>query len=186
MLSGEFPGGRPAWHDAGATFTDDVKPYEHRKLWLLNGGHSLLAYLGSIRGHRTVADAVGDESCRTWLLRWWADAAAHVPQPASDIEAYQARLLDRFANPRLPYLLNQIAADGSQKLPARILPALRAERSAGRMPAGAVCVLAAWIGHLRGSCDERAVSGEPLGETGGGRTLQRLADVEPPHEKPVA
>ena len=49
---GAFPAGRPRWQDAGATFTGDVTPYEHRKLWLLNGAHSLLAYAGSIRGHR--------------------------------------------------------------------------------------------------------------------------------------
>ena len=69
VLSGAFPGGRPRWEDAGATFTDDVTPYEHRKLWLLNGAHSLLAYAGSIRGHTTVAEAVGDETCRSWLER---------------------------------------------------------------------------------------------------------------------
>ena len=50
VLSGAFPAGRPRWEDAGATFTDDITPYEHRKLWLLNGAHSLLAYAGSIRG----------------------------------------------------------------------------------------------------------------------------------------
>ena len=50
VLSGAFPAGRPRWQDAGATFTSDVTPYEHRKLWLLNGAHSLLAYAGSISG----------------------------------------------------------------------------------------------------------------------------------------
>ena len=61
MLSGAFPAGRPRWEDAGATFTDDVAPFEQRKLWLLNGAHSLLAYAGSIRGHETVAEAVADD-----------------------------------------------------------------------------------------------------------------------------
>jgi fructuronate reductase len=67
VLSGSFPGGRPGWDAAGATITDDIEPYEHRKLWLLNGGHSLLAYAGSILGHQTVADAVAEETCRGWL-----------------------------------------------------------------------------------------------------------------------
>ena len=56
----------------GATFTDDVEPFEQRKLWLLNGAHSLLAYGGSIRGHETVAGAVADEECRGWLEQWWS------------------------------------------------------------------------------------------------------------------
>src|SRR5215469_1795975 len=55
VLSGEFPAGRPRWDGAGAVFADHITPYEHRKLWLLNGTHSLLAYGGSLRGHDTVA-----------------------------------------------------------------------------------------------------------------------------------
>ena len=126
-------------------------PYEQRKLWLLNGAHSLLAYAGSIRGHATVAGAVADETCRSWLEEWWAVASPHLDQPAADIAAYRAALLERFANARMRDRLDRIAADGSQKLPIRILPVLRAERAAGRLPAGATRVLAAWICHLRGA-----------------------------------
>ena len=140
----------PAWDAAGARFVDDVHPHETRKLLLLNGGHSLLAYAGSARGHETIAEAVGDPVCRDWLERWWDEAARHVPLPAADLAAYRAALLGRFANPRIRHTLAQIAADGSQKVPIRVLPVLRGERAAGRMPAGAVRILAAWIDHLRG------------------------------------
>jgi fructuronate reductase len=150
VLSGDFPAGRPAWEAAGAQFVDDVHPYETRKLLLLNGGHSLLAYAGSARGHRTIAEAVADPVCRGWLDQWWDEAARHVPLPADDVAAYRAALEKRFANPRIRHTLAQIAADGSQKLPIRVLPVVRGERAADRMPAGAVRVLAAWIGHLRG------------------------------------
>ncbi len=150
VLSGAFPAGRPRWEDAGATFTDDITPYEHRKLWLLNGAHSLLAYAGSIRGHTTVAGAAADETCRSWLEEWWAVASPHLGQPAADVAAYQAALLERFSNARMHDRLDRIAADGSQKLPIRILPVLHAERAAGRLPAGATRVLAAWVCHLRG------------------------------------
>src|SRR3954462_5716295 len=143
VLSGAFDAGRPPWEHAGATFTDDVTPFEHRKLWLLNGAHSLLAYAGSIRGHTTVAEAVGDETCRSWLEEWWAVASSHLGQPAEDIAAYRSALLERFTNARMRDRLDRIAADGSQKLPIRILPVLRAERAAGRMPFGATRVLAA-------------------------------------------
>jgi fructuronate reductase len=150
VLSGAFPNGRPRWQDAGATFTDDVTLYEHRKLWLLNGAHSLLAYAGSIRGHTTVAEAVGDETCQAWLEEWWAVASPHLDQPTAEVAVYRAALLERFANARMHDRLDRIAADGSQKLPIRILPVLRAERSAGRVPLGATRVLAAWVCHLRG------------------------------------
>jgi len=150
VLSGAFDAGRPRWEDAGATFTGEITPFEHRKLWLLNGGHSLLAYAGSVRGHRTVAGAVADETCRSWLRQWWAEASPYVDLPDDDLAAYRAALLERFANPRIEHQLAQIAADGSQKLPVRILPTLRRERAAGRMPPGAVRVLAGWVCTLRG------------------------------------
>jgi fructuronate reductase len=150
VLSGAFPGGRPAWETAGGAFVDDVHPYETRKLLLLNGGHSLLAYAGSERGHETIAEAMDDAECRDWLDQWWDEATRHVPLPASDVNAYRAALAERFANPRIRHTLAQIAADGSQKLPIRVLPVLRDERAAGRLPVGAVRILAAWIDHLRG------------------------------------
>jgi fructuronate reductase len=150
VISGEFAAGRPRWEDAGATFTTDVTPFEDRKLWMLNGAHSMLAYAGSIRGHVTVADAMRDATCRTWLDQWWDTSSRHLSLPAADTLAYRAALIERLANPRLEHQLDQIASDGSQKLPIRVLPVLRREHEAGRLPVGAVRPLAAWVCHLRG------------------------------------
>ena len=97
-----------------------------------------------------MAEAVADETCRSWLEEWWAVASPHLDQPAQDVAAYRAALLERFANARMHDRLDRIAADGSQKLPIRILPVLRVELAAGRVPRGATRVLAAWICHLRG------------------------------------
>jgi fructuronate reductase len=151
IIDGQFPAGRPAWEQAGATFAPDITPFEQRKLWLLNAGHSLLAYAGSLRGHETIAGAIGDETCRGWLDQWWQEATPHLLLPASELAAYQDALLTRFANGRIRHLLAQIAADGSQKLPVRVLPVLLAERAAGRLPGGAIRILAAWLCHLRGA-----------------------------------
>lgn len=162
VIEGRFPAGRPRWEDAGAQVVADVAPYERRKLFLLNGSHSLLAYAGSIRGHETVAQAIADPACRAWVEQWWDDATPHVGLPAQDVAAYRADLLARYGNPRIQHLLAQIARDGSQKLPIRIVPTLRAERSAGRVPGGAVVVVAAWVAHLRGH-------GAPVGDVGADR-----------------
>jgi fructuronate reductase len=168
VLSGSFPRGRPRWEDAGATFTDDVSPFEQRKLWLLNGAHSLLAYTGLIRGHETVAEAVRDETCRSWLEEWWTIASPHLDQPASTIAAYRAALIERFANERMRDRLERIGADGSQKLRIRILPVLGRERGAGSVPVGATRALAAWLCHLRGLAgpvnDARADEVVPLAQ----------------------
>jgi fructuronate reductase len=150
VLAGRFPAGRPQWERAGASFVDDVAPFAQRKLWLLNGAHSLLAYAGPLLGHSTVAAAFADDRCRGWAEEWWFEAARHVAQPAEATAAYCAALAARFSNPRIEHRLAQIATDGSQKLPVRVLPVLRAERAAGRVPTGAARVLAAWACHLRG------------------------------------
>jgi fructuronate reductase len=150
VLCGAFCGDRPRWENAGATITADIVPFEERKLWLLNGAHSLLAYLGSTAGHSTVAEAFVDDIYREWLEQWWNEASAHLTLPPDESEHYRAALATRFSNPRIRHRLEQIATDGSQKLPARILPVLRLERAAGRLPPAAIAVLAGWVCHLRG------------------------------------
>ncbi|WP_129337559.1 mannitol dehydrogenase family protein [Cellulomonas endophytica] len=153
VLAGEFPAGRPAWEQAGARFVPDVAPYERRKLWLLNAGHSLLAYAGLPHGHRTVADAVADTAIGGRLEALWSEAAAVLGLPEAEVEAATTALRHRFANPRIEHRLEQIARDGSQKLPVRVLDVVRARRAAGLPVGGAgVEVLADWAAHLR-RCD---------------------------------
>src|SRR4029450_871860 len=65
--SGRFPGGRPRLGGAGALVVEDVEPFEQRKLWLLNGSHSMLAYAGSIRGHETIDQATPYPRCPHWV-----------------------------------------------------------------------------------------------------------------------
>lgn len=168
VLSGEFPKGRPAWDDAGAKFVDDVEPHEQRKLWMLNGSHSLMAYAATIVGKETVYDAITDETVRGWVNEWWDMAAKHLPLPADEVEEYRSALTARFENPQIKHLLKQIAMDGSQKIPVRIVPALRKEREEGALPAGPIRAIAAWILHLRGL-------GAPVGDVRGDE-MQKLAE----------
>ncbi|MGH3494813.1 MAG: mannitol dehydrogenase family protein, partial [Sciscionella sp.] len=128
VLRGDFPAGRPRWEVAGADFVADITPFEQRKLWLLNGAHSLLAYAGSIRGHTTVREAISDDICLRWVEQWWEDSTKHVALPTETMMNYRRALLARFGNPAMHHRLDQIAADGSQKLPVRTLPVLALER----------------------------------------------------------
>jgi fructuronate reductase len=175
VLAGDFPRGRPAWD---ARFVDDVRPFEQRKLWLLNGSHSLMAYAGSIRGHETVADAIADPVVRGWVEDWWDAAAPHLRLPAGEIDAYRRALLDRYANPAIRHRLAQIAADGSQKIPIRAVPVLRY----GANP-GATRLVAAWIAHLRGHgvpvTDVRADEVTALARDGVGAVLAWLGLPDP-------
>lgn len=147
VLRGDFPAGRPRWEDAGAIFVDEIEPYENRKLWLLNGAHSLLAYAGQLRGHKTVAEALADDSCRRAVEEFWDEAASHIEGKELGIPAYRAALLERFANSRIAHHLAQIAMDGSTKLRMRAVPVLRAERAAGRSGEAAARMIAAWAAY---------------------------------------
>jgi fructuronate reductase len=150
VLSGDFPAGRPRWEEAGAVVVDDIEPYENRKLWLLNGAHSLLAYAGQLRGHTTVAQALADPVCVDAVERFWDEAEANLSGAGAggadlQIPAYRAALLDRFSNARIAHHLAQIAMDGSTKLRMRAVPVILAERSQGRSGAAAALMIAAWM-----------------------------------------
>lgn len=171
VISGRFPAGRPAWEHAGATIVDDPEPFEQRKLWLLNGSHSLLAYCGSVLGHTTIADAIADERCRTWVEQFWDEASTHLSLPADSVADYRKALLGRFANPRIRHNLAQIAGDGSSKIEVRTLPIVRAERAAGRIPEGAATTLAGWVLHLRGV-------GAPIKDARAGRFAEAASSTD--------
>ena len=127
-----------------------MHPFETRKLWLLNGAHSIMAYAGSIVGHETVADAVMDPEVFGWVEDWWDTASPYLTLPEEEVAAYRQALFDRFANPNIRHRLAQIAQDGSQKVPIRALPVLSLARADGKLPSGVTRFLAAWIAHLRG------------------------------------
>jgi fructuronate reductase len=139
VIEDRFPQGRPAWEAAGAEFVSDVEPYEHMKLRLLNGSHSTLAYLGYLAGYETVADTMADEAFAR-LIRGLMDeevtSTLHMP-PGADLESYKNALIERFKNPALKHHTWQIAMDGSQKLPQRLLGTvrdrLRSSASIGRL-----------------------------------------------------
>ncbi len=145
ILSGEFPAGRPAWESVGARFVDNIDPWELRKLWILNGGHSLLAFLGLLRGHRTVADAIRDPELVQALDEFWDLAQRHLPNAAElELAAYRRETYARFANARMGYPLIQIAGDGRDKLRQRVVPVIEAALDAGESPEPALRVVRAW------------------------------------------
>ena len=145
VLEGDFPLGRPAWENAGARFVDHIEPFENRKLWLLNGSHSLLAYAGQLRGHETVAQAIADETCLEWVEEFWNEAVQHLPADGLDLPNYRAALLGRFRNGKIAHRLAQIAIDGSTKLRVRIAPTAKAELAAGRDAKGCAVAIRAWV-----------------------------------------
>ena len=144
VLSGEFPAGRPAWETAGARFTDALEPWEARKLWLLNGAHTILASAGPLRGHTKVSEAIADPACRSLVEEFWNEAERNLT-PRLEVRAYRAALLDRFSNPRIAHSLVQIAQDALTKMRVRIVPVAGLERAAGRSASACAAALGAWL-----------------------------------------
>ncbi|HSO46872.1 MAG TPA: mannitol dehydrogenase family protein, partial [Rhizobiaceae bacterium] len=146
VIEDHFPAGRPRWEKFGATMVQDVTPFEDMKLRLLNGAHSGIAYIGLLSGHETVAAAFADPAIRKFVDGLWADAIATLPQGTElDPQRYIGELADRFANTALAHRTAQIANDGSQKLPQRILASALEQAEAGFSADHLMLVVAAWI-----------------------------------------
>jgi len=136
--------GRPVWEKAGAQLVSDVAPYEHMKLRLLNGAHSALAYLGYLAGHETIPDAAADPVFRRHAQALWGEIIPVVPAPPGvDLHGYAAELQARFSNTANQHRTWQIAIDGSQKLPQRLLSTVR-DRIAAGLPIRRLACTGTW------------------------------------------
>jgi fructuronate reductase len=162
-----FRAATPDWESAGVTLTNDVAGYDRAKLRLLNGAHSTLAYVGLLMSYRTVAEAMGDESLRELVRTLMTqDILPSLKAPRGlDLNAYVGAILKRFRNPNMHHELAQIAWDGSQKLPFRILGTIRDALDAGR-PTDRLCVpLAAWMRFVCRAARQGDRLNDPLAET---------------------
>ncbi|MDQ0649554.1 fructuronate reductase [Microbacterium natoriense] len=139
-----FVGPRPAWDQVGVRTTRDLAPFEQRKLRILNGAHSLLAYQGLLRGFDDVAGAFADPELRELVEDYWQSAAASCELPRGEIDEAIAATRARFANPRIRHRLAQIALDGAHKLPVRIVPVLANALASGDRGDAAASAIAAW------------------------------------------
>jgi fructuronate reductase len=161
VIEDRFTSARPAWEQAGALFTGDVRPFEAMKLRLLNGTHSAIAYVGQLRGQRTVSDAMADPLVGPFARSLMKeDLRATVVAPSGfDVSGYCDQLLRRFENPALAHRTEQIAMDGTQKVPVRWLPPLRESLRKGVERPRLERALAAWLHYLLVPRDE---AGEAL------------------------
>jgi fructuronate reductase len=149
VIEDHFPAGRPDW---AATFVSDVSPYETMKLRLLNGSHSCIAYLGYLSGHETVSDAMQDVSLATFVRRLMDEEATPTLKlpVGADVESYKTALIKRFHNPALRHRTWQIAMDGSQKLPQRLLGTARDRLKSGASVDCIALGVAAWMRYVTG------------------------------------
>ncbi len=159
VIEDHFVSGRPPFEKAGATLTDAVEAFERMKLRLLNGSHSTLAYLGYLAGHQYVSDAIAEDKFRRLIHGLMTEEAMPtLSMPGVDLGAYRDQLLARFANPALQHRTWQIAMDGSQKLPQRLLGTIRDRLTAGQGIERLALGVAGWMRYVTG-IDE---AGQPI------------------------
>ncbi|MFJ6194653.1 mannitol dehydrogenase family protein [Micromonospora sp. NPDC092111] len=156
VVEDDFPAGRPQWERAGAVLTADAGPWERLKLRGLNGVHSAVAYLGAVAGRETIADALALPGLAGVLRRFVADdvAASFTPPDGVRVTDYGDQVLTRFANPAIRHRTLQVAMDGSQKLPQRVLHTAADLRAQGRSAHWTALVVAAWLRFLDGRADD--------------------------------
>jgi fructuronate reductase len=156
VVEDRFAAGRPAWEAAGVRFVESAAPWEQLKLRMVNGSHSAIAYLGAMAGWRTVDVAMAQPALRRYIETMMRDEIAPSLPPLAGLEpdTWRNALLARFANPALAHRTQQIAMDGSQKIPLRLLGTVRERLTAGLPIPHLALALAAWLHYLRGE-DER-------------------------------
>ena len=152
VIEDRFAGPRPRWERSGVQFVPDVAAWEKAKLRMLNGSHSALAYLGLRRGYTFVHEAIKDvHLCQLAKQLMCEEAASTLPAiPNFNPHDYASALIERFRNPALQHRLEQIAMDGSQKVPQRWLETLCERNSQGLTSPVIIEALAAWVQHLSG------------------------------------
>jgi fructuronate reductase len=141
-----LPPGSPDLASAGAVLTGDVRSWERAKLRILNGAHSSLSYLGLLLGHDTVAEAMADTDLACFVEQMVREdvVPSLLPSPL-DLRAYASETLARFRNPAIGHRLAQIAWDGSQKLPYRLLDTIGEALATDRPIVRLVLPIAAWM-----------------------------------------
>lgn len=172
-----FAGERPDFAALGVQLTDAVEPWEDAKLRLLNGSHSAIAYLGTLSGHEHVHEAVAVPAFRAFIEALWDEAQTTLsPPPGLDVVAYRDELMARFSNSALMHRTRQIAMDGSQKLPQRLLAGMAERLAAGQGVEALALGVAAWMRWQEGVTEsgEAVVVDDPLAA----RTAELIAASE--------
>ncbi|MGE2103269.1 mannitol dehydrogenase family protein [Citrobacter koseri] len=167
VIEDNFVAGRPKWEVAGVQMVDDVLPWEQMKLRMLNGSHSFLAYLGYLTGFQHISDCMQDSAFREAAYRLMMNEQAPTLRITNvDLSRYAASLIERFANPALKHRTWQIAMDGSQKLPQRMLEGIREHLARGSDWPLLALGVAGWMRYVSGVDDAGATIDirDPLSE----------------------
>ena len=113
----------------------DLKPYQLRKVRILNGSHTLMS-LGLLRGKQHVRETMEDPQFSSWIRQAvLEEIVPAMDMPELGLESYAEEVFERFLNPYIDHKLQDIALNTAGKFKVRVLPTLLAyEQSQGSWP----------------------------------------------------
>jgi fructuronate reductase len=119
----------------------------------------MMAYLGYLAGYEFIAQVISDSSFHRLVSKAMAEEIAPtLILPRNQKQAYADQLLERYSNTALKHRTYQIAMDGSQKLPQRLLGTIADRLSAGAPIERLSLAVAAWMIYARGT----DLAGKPI------------------------
>ncbi|WP_338425893.1 mannitol dehydrogenase family protein [Sphingopyxis kveilinensis] len=155
VLEDRFPSGRPSIETVGAVFTDRVEAFETMKIRILNGGHAIIGYAAALCGIDHIHDAMASPTIAHFVERVQTTEILPIvpPPPGHDLARYKAQVIDRFRNHRIADTSRRLCFDGSNRQPKFILPSVRDNLEAGRVPHGLILATALWCRYCYGTDD---------------------------------
>lgn len=146
IIEDNYSNGRPDWASTGVQFVPDVGPYEKMKIRLLNAGHSLLGFTGTLYGCNTVDEAVRIPMLRSFLREFMDREVTPVLEKVEGIkiEDYKDTLIQRFENPNIKDQLSRICLESSAKIPKFLLPTIKEQLERGGQTKRGAVIVAAW------------------------------------------
>ncbi|MGV8831149.1 MAG: mannitol dehydrogenase family protein [Devosia sp.] len=159
VLEDNFPAGRPALENVGVQFVDDVAPYEHMKIRILNGGHATIAYPAGLLDIHFVHEAMENPLVSAFLTKVEQEEITPVvpPVPDTDLGDYYALCQSRFANPKIGDTIRRLALDGSNRQPKFVIPSAFDRVQRQQSVNGLALVSALWCRYCYGTTDSGAI-----------------------------
>ena len=127
-------------------FVEDVTAYEKSKVYILNGGHTALAYQSAMKRITTIDQAIRDEELSIFFDQFQKNEV--IPSLANyavlDHARYVGNIKERFSNSHIQDTVERICMNGFSKIQNCIMPTLTYNLEQGYTPKYCIEILASW------------------------------------------
>ncbi|RDW22177.1 mannitol-1-phosphate 5-dehydrogenase [Oceanobacillus arenosus] len=174
---------------AGVTYVQDLKPYIERKLFTVNTGHAVPAYIGRQMGYKTINEAMHDEKVQEIIKGALAESGEAVIQTydfdRAEHQAYIDKIIGRFMNPYISDDVTRVARGPIRKLGPQdrlIRPAsVYMEVTNGKEPTYLAKTIAAALKYDFNEDKESVELQAIIAENGVEKTLEKVSGLDADH-----